>query len=167
MNKIILAIAVALITIPTLLSAPAEAGGKRKMHRHFHHMLTMKRHKHIRDQQHDYLAAKKRKARIIAAKKAAARKAAIQRAAAQKAAAVKAARLAQAEAAQAEAATVETAAPAEVAVSENSSIATSSNKVAAVADTKDEAPEKVASTSDVGCKKFFASVGMTLTVPCE
>jgi hypothetical protein len=27
--------------------------------------------------------------------------------------------------------------------------------------------KKVAATSDVGCKKFFPSVGMTLSVPCE
>jgi hypothetical protein len=163
MNKIIIALAVALLAIPTLISAPAEAGGKRKMHRHFHHMLTMKRHKRMREQQYDYVAAKKRKAQIIAAKKAAARKAAAQQAAAKKAAAIKAAK---AEAAQAEVAKAEAAAPAKVADTENSSIATGGKTVAAV-DTEDEAAEQVASTSEVGCKRFVASVGMTLTVPCE
>lgn len=153
MNKIIIALAVALLAIPTLISAPAEAGGKRKMHRHFHHMLTMKRHKRMREQQYDYVAAKKRKAQIIAAKKAAAKKAA-------------AINAAQAEAAQAEVAKAEAAAPAKVADTENSSIATGGKTVAAV-DTEDEATEQVASTSEVGCKRFVASVGMTLTVPCE
>ena len=48
---------------------------------------------------------------------------------------------------------------------ENSSISTSDGEVAEV-----KAPvstKKVAATSDVGCKKFFPSVGMTLSVPCE
>jgi hypothetical protein len=48
---------------------------------------------------------------------------------------------------------------------ENSSISTSDGEVAEV---KTSAPaKKVAASSDVGCKKFFPSVGMTLSVPCE
>jgi hypothetical protein len=49
---------------------------------------------------------------------------------------------------------------------ENSSISASDGDVAEV-----KAPavsdKKVAATNDVGCKKFFPSVGMTLSVPCE
>ncbi len=63
-------------------------------------------------------------------------------------------------------ATAAAAAPAKVADTENSSIATGGKTVAAV-DTEDESAEQVASTSEVGCKRFVASVGMTLTVPCE
>ena len=72
------------------------------------------------------------------------------------------------------------AAPAEkLAEIENSSIVSAADKVAEakieaqkpaqdVAEiTADEAAQKVASAvKDVGCKTFFASVGMTLSVPC-
>jgi hypothetical protein len=45
---------------------------------------------------------------------------------------------------------------------QSSSITTAEGQVA----TKSE-PKKVASVEDVGCKQFFPSVGMTLSVPCE
>ena len=51
--------------------------------------------------------------------------------------------------------------------SENSSIAVSS---ADVADAKTTAaPVKTATveSANIGCKEFFPSVGMTLTVPCK
>ena len=69
-------------------------------------------------------------------------------------------------------------APAEI---ENSSIVSAADKVAeakiespvkrpaqdAAETTTDQAAQKVASAiKDVGCKTFFASVGMTLSVPC-
>ena len=53
---------------------------------------------------------------------------------------------------------------------ENSSISTSDGDVAEVTAPVVKAPvsdKKVAATNDVGCKKFFPSVGMTLSVPCE
>jgi len=46
---------------------------------------------------------------------------------------------------------------------ENSSIATGDDEVAEPS----AAERKVATAKDVGCKKFFASAGMTLSVPCE
>jgi hypothetical protein len=46
--------------------------------------------------------------------------------------------------------------------SQNSSITTAEGQVA----TKSE-PKKVAAVEDLGCKQFFPSVGMTLSVPCE
>jgi hypothetical protein len=57
-----------------------------------------------------------------------------------------------------------------VAETENSSISAANGKVAElkVDLPKSSEPEKkVAVAKDVGCKKFFPSVGMTLTVPCE
>jgi len=48
---------------------------------------------------------------------------------------------------------------------ENSSISTLDGKVAEVEPAKTE--KKVAVAKDVGCKQFFPSVGMTLTVPCQ
>jgi hypothetical protein len=53
----------------------------------------------------------------------------------------------------------------EVAENENSSISTLSDKVAETATVKTE--KKVAVAKDVGCKQFFPSVGMTLTVSCD
>jgi hypothetical protein len=53
-----------------------------------------------------------------------------------------------------------------VADSENSSISLASNDVAAVKETVAKTAKEV-SAKPTDCKKFFASVGMTLTVPCE
>lgn len=55
------------------------------------------------------------------------------------------------------------------ALSENSSIATGTEKVAAASTSeKAKAGEKqVAAVKDVGCKQFFPSVGMTLSVTCD
>ena len=59
-----------------------------------------------------------------------------------------------------------------VAEVENSSISTAEVAVEKVAEVKVEKPvkkqieQKVASAKDLGCKTFFASVGMTLSVPC-
>ena len=60
-----------------------------------------------------------------------------------------------------------------VAEVENSSISTAEVAVEKVAEVKVEKPvkkqieQKVASAKDLGCKTFFASVGMTLSVPCD
>jgi hypothetical protein len=53
--------------------------------------------------------------------------------------------------------------------SENSSISTASGKVAEAAPVAAAKPEekKVAAAKEVGCKQFFPSVGMTLSVSCE
>jgi len=53
----------------------------------------------------------------------------------------------------------------ETAEVENSSISTADGKVAEVKTAEPE--KKIAVAKDVGCKKFFASAGMTLSVPCE
>jgi hypothetical protein len=45
---------------------------------------------------------------------------------------------------------------------ENSSIATGESEVA-----EDDSSGRAAFRKELGCKKFFASAGMTLTVPCE
>ncbi len=54
-------------------------------------------------------------------------------------------------------------------VSENSSISTANGKVAEAKPVAAAEPEmkKVAAAKDVGCKQFFPSVGMTLTVSCD
>jgi creatinine amidohydrolase/Fe(II)-dependent formamide hydrolase-like protein len=52
-------------------------------------------------------------------------------------------------------------------VTENSSIATSAAKVADAKPADAKATEKVASAAkDVGCKQFFPSAGLTVSVPC-
>ena len=54
------------------------------------------------------------------------------------------------------------------AVTENSSIATvAENKATQTVKTAAAEPTIDASTAKVGCMKYFPSVGMTRTVPCE
>ncbi|MGI9402893.1 MAG: hypothetical protein ACR2OF_00080 [Hyphomicrobium sp.] len=112
-------------------------------------------------------AKAKAKARAVAAARAKAKARAIAAARAKaKARAVAAARAkAKAKAiAAAEAAAGEEVELAETTDSENSTISTSIE----VAETEVDETEKVAAVSeDLGCKKFFPTVGMTLTVPCE
>lgn len=169
MNKLLIAIATALFTLPMLASAPAEAGGKKGFHRAFKSFVAIQQLKRNADhaakrraKRKAYAAKKAAAARKAAARKIAARKAAAKRKAyaAKKAAALEAARIAKAQELQAEA-------PTKTAESENSSITTSGNQVAEVVEPKTEAPQEVADASDLGCKKFFAAVGMTLSVPCE
>ncbi len=60
--------------------------------------------------------------------------------------------------------------PSKVAETENSTISVTGAKVAEAqidATKTDEPTQKVAVAKDPGCKKFFPSVGMTLSVPCE
>jgi len=53
-------------------------------------------------------------------------------------------------------------------VSENSSISTANGKVAEAKPVETAKPEKkVVAAKDVGCKQFFPSVGMTLSVSCD
>jgi hypothetical protein len=51
--------------------------------------------------------------------------------------------------------------------SESSSISLASNDAAATEKAPVAKPAKEAAAKPTDCKKFFASVGMTLTVPCE
>lgn len=105
----------------------------------------------------------------IARQEALARKRAIAKAEALKAA--KAAKIAQAkakaEAKAAKLAQLEADKPAETvaaADTQNSSITTAKADVAAAPAKKEQ---KVAVAKELGCKKFFPSAGMTLSVPCE
>jgi hypothetical protein len=66
-----------------------------------------------------------------------------------------------------EQAKVETKVDAKTARSENSSISVASTDEAAPAKTPVAATTKEASAKPVDCKKFFPSVGLTLSVPCE
>jgi hypothetical protein len=54
-------------------------------------------------------------------------------------------------------------------VSENSSISVANGKVAEAKPVAAAEPEvkKVAAAKDIGCKQFFPSVGMTLSVSCD
>jgi colicin import membrane protein len=157
MNKLLIALTIALLSIPTLFGAAAEAGHRRHgFHSVVHHLAAIERAKRASAQ---YRQEKAYRAAKIRAQRQAAY-------AARKAKAAKAAALAKAEArAQVQ---TETKAEAEVAAkdvqSQNSSITTAEGQVAAKAEPQ---PEKVASAEDLGCKQFFPSVGLTLTVPCE
>lgn len=51
--------------------------------------------------------------------------------------------------------------------SENSSIAVSSNDVTDAKTTAAPVKTATAESTNVGCKEFFPSVGMTLSVPCQ
>ena len=66
-----------------------------------------------------------------------------------------------------EQAKVEPKVDAKTARSENSSISVASTEEAAPAKTPIAAATKEASAKPVDCKKFFPSVGLTLSVPCE
>jgi hypothetical protein len=66
-----------------------------------------------------------------------------------------------------EQAKVEPKVDAKTARSENSSISVASTEEAAPAKTPVAAATKEASAKPVDCKKFFPSVGLTLSVPCE
>jgi Skp family chaperone for outer membrane proteins len=160
MNKLLIALTIALLAIPTLFAGSAEAGHRRHgFHNAFHHLAAINRAKRASEQ---YRRKKAHRAAKIRARREAAY-------AARKARAVAVARAqAQAEA-QAEA---QEQAEAEVASkdvrSQNSSITTADGQVTASAGAQAEPKaEKVAIAEDLGCKQFFPSVGLTLTVPCE
>lgn len=67
----------------------------------------------------------------------------------------------------AEAAAVEKIELAEATDIENSTISTASLDNDETIETEVEAKDEPEISSNVGCKKFFPTVGMTLTVPCE
>ncbi len=76
------------------------------------------------------------------------------------------AKVEKAEKAEKKVAKAEPAEPAKTAETENSSISLASNDAATVKATVAKVAKEV-SAKPTDCKKFFASVGMTLTVPCE
>ncbi len=51
--------------------------------------------------------------------------------------------------------------------SENSTISTATLAASETAEVKEAPAAKTKANTNVGCKKFFPTVGMTLTVPCE
>ena len=55
----------------------------------------------------------------------------------------------------------------ETAAIDNSTISTASLDKSETIDTEETPAEEPKVNRNVGCKKFFPSVGMTLTVPCE
>jgi hypothetical protein len=141
MNKLLIAVAATLLAIPTLFGSPAEAGGKHGFHRAFHHFLAVQA-LHSRDREYrsekSYRAKRHVKRKVHVAKKAEPKPVSV--------------------------AKVESETVSKVSEMENSSISTVDGAVAAV---ETDELEKVAEVRDVGCKKFFPSAGMTLSVPCE
>ncbi len=169
MNKLLIAIATALLAVTTLFASAAEAGfnvpnggapsqfstvhkagwgGAQRRRFHFKRLFLARRLAKRRA-----LARRRARAAAIARAKARARARAIA------AAKAKAKALAVAKAAAAEEAEV-----AEATDIENSTISTSDE----VAETEADESKKVAAVSEeLGCKKFIPEVGMTITVPCE
>jgi len=143
MNKLLIAFAATLFAIPTLFGSAAEAGGGHGFHRAFHTFLALQalhsRHQEYREAHH---AKRRVKRRVHVAKKPASKPVSVAKVEPE--------------------ATTE--APSQVTEMENSSISTVDGAVAQV---ETEKAEKVAEVRDVGCKKFFPSAGMTLSVPCE
>jgi hypothetical protein len=163
MTRIILAIVAAFLIVTTVFASAAEACISCE------HVPVV-----VRGSQTSHTAtryAKKRfYARSIAKAKARARARAIAAARAKaKARAVAAARAkAKAKAiAAAKAAAAEEVELAETTDNENSTISTASLGNDETIDTAAMANDEPMVSSNVGCKKFFPTVGMTLTVPCE
>lgn len=140
MNKLLIALFAILIAATTIFASVAEAGGRGGMRNHFRHMHL------IQHNQNDTYKAKKYKKRsYYAAKKRKARK-------------VRVSKTKQAPAPKAKVAKVDES------KTEQSSISSGTTEVAVADETKEEV---VTATRDLGCKKFFPSAGITLTVPCE
>lgn len=145
MTKSAFAIAIAIFTFATMLASTAEAGFKVRLG--FGGPLPFQGHQYSNDYQPK--TYKKRTYRKVE-RRAAPRK--VETAKAQPAKEIETAPVAQAE-------------------TENSSITTAraeTTETAAV-ETTDETVEtaSVDAPKELGCKKFFASVGMVLSVPCE
>jgi len=155
MTRTILAIATALLAVMTVFASAAEAciscehvpvvarssstsyGVKRYKERRFHAQSTANARA---------IAAAKAKARAFAAATAKAKAKAV---------------------AAAEAAAAEKVELAGATDNENSTISTASLDDDEIVETEVEAKDEPKTSSNVGCKKFFPTVGMTLTVPCE
>lgn len=156
MNKILIAVAAALLAAAALFASSAQAGFNLRLKAPTGFSTVEKAgcKKGYRR------AAKKRRYRSV--RSSSKRKAYIARKKAKSSIAVAKAKAPKLEAKKDEA-------PEQVAETENSSISTANGKVAQAEPVKaeDKREEKVAAANDVGCKQFFPSVGMTLSVPCE
>lgn len=144
MNKLLALIAATLVAL-TAIASTAEAG------HHGHGFFRIMRHMafHHHHHEHPHFFARRSPRRVIVVEREAPARRIIKRVATEQAVAEPEAEVEQAS----------------DVVSENSSIATAEN----VADaSSDEKPvRKVAASNDLGCKSFFPSVGMTVSVPCE
>jgi len=159
MTRTILAIATALFAIVTVFASAAEACIScehvpvvaRSSSTSYGVKSYKKRRSHAR-------ARVKARARAIAAARAKAKARAIAAARAK----AKAKAIAAAEAAAAKKVEL-----AEATDNENSTISTASLDNDEIFETEVEAKDEPKASSNVGCKKFFPTVGKTLTVPCE
>ena len=161
MTRTILAIATAFLAVLTIFASAAEACISCE------HVPVV-----ARSSSTSYTATRYTKkrfyARSIARAKARARARAIAAARAKaKARAIAAAKAKARTIAAAKAAAAEEVELAETAAIENSTISTASLDKSETIDTEETLIEEPKVNRNVGCKKFFPSVGMTLTVPCE
>ena len=161
MTRTILAIATAFLAVLTIFASAAEACISCE------HVPVV-----ARSSSTSYTATRYTKkrfyARSIARAKARARARAIAAARAKaKARAIAAAKAKARTIAAAKAAAAEEVELAETAAIENSTISTASLDKSETIDTEETLTEEPKVNRNVGCKKFFPSVGMTLTVPCE
>ncbi len=164
MTRTILAIATAFLAVMTVFASAAEAGCIS-----CEHVPVVVRGSLTSDTATRY-TKKRFYARSIARAKARARARAIAAARAKAKARAIAAAKAKAKArtiAAAEAAAVEEVELAETTDNENSTISTASLDESETIDTEGTPTQEPKVNRNVGCKKFFPTVGMTLTVPCE
>ncbi len=164
MTRTILAIATAFLAVMTVFASAAEAGCLS-----CEHVPVVVRGSLTSDTATRY-TKKRFYARSIAKAKARARARAIAAARAKARAKAVAAARAKAKAkaiAAAKAAAAEEVELAETPVIENSTISTASLDNDETIETAAMANDEPMVSSNVGCKKFFPTVGMTLTVPCE
>ncbi len=159
MTRTILAIATAFLAVLTVFASAAEACISCE------HVPVV-----VRSSSTSYTATRYTKkrfyARRIARAKARARAIAAARGKA-KARAIAAAKAKARTIAAAKAAAAEEVELTETAAIENSTISTASLDKSETIDTEETLTEEPKISRNVGCKKFFPSVGMTLTVPCE
>ena len=163
MTRTILAIATAFLAVMTIFASAAEACISCE------HVPVVVRGSQTSDTATRY-TKKRFYARSIAKAKARARARAIAAARAKAKARAIAAAKAKAKAkaiAAAEAAAAQEVELAEATDNENSTISTASLDNDEPVETEVEAKDEPKTSSNVGCKKFFPTVGMTLTVPCE
>jgi len=163
MTRTILAIATAFLAVMTVFASAAEACISCK------HVPVVVRGSQNSDTATRY-TKKRFYARSIARAKARARTRAIAAARAKAKARAIAAAKAKAKArtiAAAEAAAVEEVELAETTAIENSTISAASLDESETIEIEGTPTEEPKVNRNVGCKKFFPSVGMTLTVPCE
>jgi len=148
MNKVLIAIAIALLAIPALFASSAEAGHRgHGFHHVFQHLAAIESARRAaeyrRKKAHRVAKHRRAKRKVYVAKEPAAETVSVAKAEE----------------------TTETAP--ETAQMQNSSITTVDGEVTQAAKVEADEPAKVAAAEDIGCKQFFPSVGLTLSVPCE